>query len=154
MSHDVKKEEPLPHCLRLWDNKARLSLPPGLLAWLAVLVTTFLCSAIFAGQHRAARWALGGFVVSHLIVLALSLAKSFTLRIGIVSLTHVTCWTPGLVLAVVEVLNGGANGFYEFWLYAIIVVTSISFLFDLRDAGGYLFSRQQQQIERFLQRIR
>lgn len=136
--NDTRTSEPLPHSLRVWDNKARLSLPLGLKVWLALLVATFLSSVVFVTDHHPARWVLGGFIVSHLLVIALSVAKSFTLRIGVVSLTHVVCWTPGFVLAIVDVQGRGVNTPYELWLYAIVIVIAISFLFDLKDAGGYI----------------
>ncbi len=136
--NDTRTSEPLPHSLRVWDNKARLSLPLGLKVWLAVLVATFLSSAVFVPDHHPARWILGGFIASHLLVIALSVSKNFTLRIGIVSLTHVACWTPGLVRAIVDVQGRGLSTSYGLWLYAIIIVVAISFLFDLKDAGNYI----------------
>jgi len=128
----------LPHSLRIWNNAARLSLPWKLKLWLACLVATFLSSTAFVAAHNAPRWVLGGFIVSHLIVFCLSAWSQFVLRIGMVSLLHVLCWAPGYVLAIADRRGSPADLPYAIWSYAIIIVISIAFIFDLRDACSYI----------------
>lgn len=128
----------LPSALWVWNNKARTSLPPGLMCWLAVLVATCLASALFVRDHASARWVLGGFVVSHLLVFTLPLAKLFVMRRGVVSLLHLLCWSPGWVATLVAVWRQEGGALFLGWSVALLVVMGISFVFDLRDAGVYV----------------
>ena len=129
---------PLPYALRIWNNAARLSLPWKLKLWLTVLVVTFLSSTAFIAPYTSPRWVLGGFIVSHLIVFYLSAWPKFVLRIGMVSLLHVLCWAPGYVMMLADRQGHATNLLYAFWSHAIIIVISIAFIFDLRDACSYL----------------
>ncbi len=129
----------LPKALWVWDNQARLTLPPVLAAWLGILVCVCLCSAFFLSNHAPARWVLGGFVASHLIVFGLAAAQLFTMRRGVVSMLHIICWAPGLVASIVDAEARSADRLYATWSYSVIAVLAISFLFDLRDAGTYSY---------------
>ena len=125
--------------LRPWNNAARKSLPRGVLAWLGLLVATCLASVFFVASHQAARWVLGGFLISHVIVFVGPLVcKSLDLRAGLVSLLHIVCWSPGLVFAGLDLLSGSGVGVYVIWSWAIVIVTAISFFFDFRDASIYV----------------
>ena len=128
-----------PNALLLWNNHSRLSLPPLLATWLAFLVIVCLASVFFVRDFTAARWVLGGFVVSHAIVFLLPAVATFTMRRGFVSLMHVLCWTPGLIATIFETPGRQSSVAYEWWSYALIAVISISFIFDIRDACTYLY---------------
>jgi hypothetical protein len=128
-----------PNALLVWNNRARISLPLLLALWLALLVCVCLSSVFFVTESIAARWVLGGFVVSHLVVFLLPTITDFTMRRGFVSLMHVICWSPGLVVSLIDTQGRQANLIYEVWSYALITVISISFIFDLRDALTYLY---------------
>ena len=136
----------LPYYLRLWNNAARLSLPLPLKLWLGLLVATVLSSICFLGNSNAARWVLAGFVVSHLLVFVLSVLPKVTLRVGMVSLTHLACWMPGYLLAIAQLPSHRPTTAYEVWTIAIVAVLSISFWFDLRDGSRYLLAAIQGQI--------
>lgn len=136
----------LPYYLRLWNNAARLSLPLPLKLWLGLLVATVLSSICFLGNSNAARWVLAGFVVSHLLVFVLSVLPKVTLRVGMVSLTHLACWMPGYLLAIAQFPFHLPTTAYEVWTIAIVAVLSISFWFDLRDGSRYLLAAIQRQI--------
>lgn len=127
-----------PNALQVWNNQARLSLSPPLAAWLALLVAVCLSSVFFVGEYTAARWVLGGFIASHLIVFLLPTVTDFVMRKGFVSLMHVICWTPGLAMIIGDVLQGPGGTSYAWWSYALIVVVAISFIFDVRDSYTYL----------------
>ena len=64
--------------------------------------------------------------------------RLFTMRRGIVSLTHVVCWSPGLVATIADAVGQTPNGPYEIWCLLLIVAVSISFIFDLRDVDPQL----------------
>ncbi len=127
-----------PKALWVWDNRARLSLPPALAAWLAMLVLSVLAGFYFVGDHIAPRWLLVGFLVSHVIVFGLGAANLFTMRRGFVSLSHVVCWSPGLVMLLGDLISEPAFGLYFCWSMLVATILSISLLFDVRDSVVYL----------------
>jgi len=129
----------VPHSIRVWDNSARLGLPPLLKAWLLLLVVAFLTAIFFVFAHLPARWVLGGFIVSHVIVYMLSVAKNYVLRAGMVSMLHVICWSPGLVVSLLDWDERAVGGPYQAWSYFIIAVIVIAFVFDIRDATRYVY---------------
>ncbi len=59
-----------------------------------------MTSGFFVKGHPSARWVLGGFVVSHVIVFGIAPLKLFTMRRGFVSLCRVLRWASGLVLVI------------------------------------------------------
>ena len=147
--NDRQKPEPnkpLPHSLQIWNNRARFSLPLLLKLWLSVLVLTLLSSIAFVSDRDPPRWIIGGFILSHLFVFLWPIATKIPLRIGMVSLAHVVCWSPGYFLTIIEVWQGSARGSYQIWSWATIAVISIAFLFDLRDSANYLYFGLKGQI--------
>jgi hypothetical protein len=136
---ETKTEEGTPNGLLIWNNAARTSLPLGLMIWLGFLVVTCLVAAFFVNRHVPPRWVLGGFIASHVLVVLLSMTKRITMRRGLVSLTHLLCWTPGLVLTIADRQGRAGDVVYEIWSYALMLVISVSFIFDLRDAATYLY---------------
>ncbi len=128
----------LPHSLELWDNAARLALPLWLKAWLGLLTLTFAASFLFVRRHAAARWALLGFAVSHIIVVVLQAGGLATMRTGLVSLSHVMGWSPVLVILVREVADAPARSAYRVWCWMLLSIIGVSLIFDLRDAAMYL----------------
>jgi hypothetical protein len=130
-----------------WDNRARLSLPKGLVVWLAFLVVTFLCSLLFIRDHNAARWAIGGFIASHLVVIYLSNKKGYILRRGMVSLTHVVGRSPALIVILLTLSSGQVSGSYRGWLIVQGIVITGSLVFDLRDSISFLRHRGRTTLE-------
>jgi hypothetical protein len=133
--------EPLPHSLQIWDNAARVAIPTPLKIWLVFLALTFASSLFFVRRHPAARWAAGGFVLSHVVVAAIELGTTVDLRIGLVSLAHVVCWAPALVMLVRELPATSAETRYGLWCRVLLGVIAVAFVFDLRDAGMFLYYR-------------
>lgn len=153
----------IPKALWPWDNQARLSLPPVLAVWLLLLVSTVLASLCFVRFSFAAVCVISGFIVSHIFVFAFSVHPGVKLRRGLVSLLHVICWSPGLVVVAGEVYqwftHPGAftadmgTGFFEnlypYWLGAYALLALVSLFFDLRDSArylGYLLSRSSNRL--------
>jgi hypothetical protein len=131
--------EALPHSLELWDNAARLALPLWLKAWLVLLALTFAASLLFVRRHAAARWALLGFAVSHLIVVVLQAGGLATMRTGLVSLSHVIGWSPVLVILARALPASPARSAYRVWCGMLLGIIGISLIFDVRDASMYLY---------------
>ena len=122
-----------------WNNEARTSLSPRLYVWLALLVSTNFASVAFVSAHYPPRCVIGGFIVSHVLVVALAYVNRFTMLRGTVSLLHVVCWSPGWIYTVLE-LCSGPSGSYLVWCIALVATVGISFIFDTRDAFVYLQS--------------
>lgn len=128
----------IPRSYLVWDNQARFSLSPPLLLWLTFLVSTVLYGSVFVKTSIPARWALGGFILEHLIVIANGSFGLFTMRYGIVSLLHLICWSPGWIVVIFDSSGQrGGNKAYIIWSLVYISVLGIAFIFDARDAVVY-----------------
>lgn len=129
----------LPFALELWDNAARASLPWWLYLWLGFLVLTFLTSIVFVRRHPAARWALGGFVASHVLVVVIEASDLAVVRRGLVSLLHVLCWAPALLPLVAAARAATDEPRFRAWCWTLVGVIAVAFVFDLRDGISYLY---------------
>ena len=129
----------LPHALEPWDNAARAAMPTFLRVWLGFLVLSFLTSLVFVRKHAAARWALLGFIASHVAVAAVDLGGVAVMRRGLVSLFHVLCWGPAIVPLLTAAGSAADSPRFQLWSRVLLAVIAIAFLFDLRDAGMYLY---------------
>jgi len=148
-------QSPRPAAMRIWNNKARLSLRGPILIWLALLVGVQLASLFFVREYWPARWVIGGFIASHVVVVLLGKYSPCRLRACIVSLTHVLCWSPGWFLSQLTWSDYTSQLAYTIWVSLYVIVVAASFYFDLRDASIYLRtvyqSKKQPQLSRFLQ---
>lgn len=75
-----------------------------------LLALTFFASLFFMRRHPAARWAVAGFALSHVLVIAIETTGVVTLRKGLASITHV-----------------------------LLFIIAVSLVFDVRDATMYLY---------------
>lgn len=117
-----------------WDHSSVWSTPIWLQAWLlGVLFPTFLASLFFVRRSREARFAVGGFVVSHL-PMATGL---FEMTVGSVGLVHLVCWSPALVLLGRRRASVDPATPFGVWVHAMFAVIAISLAFDARDALGF-----------------
>lgn len=130
--------ESLPYALEIWDNAARLALPIWLKAWLGFLALSFLASLAFVRTERTARIVLASFVASHLGLVVLGLA-GVTIRTGLVSLAHIVAWTPGLIALLRTIPTTESGSRFGLWCRTVAAVIIVAFVFDLRDAGSYLY---------------
>lgn len=131
--------EELPHALQLWNNDVRTSLPAALYVWLTFMILTYLASLFFVRRERGARWVIVGVIASHSLVAVLELGEFATMRKGLVSLTHVLCWTPALVAVARGLAATSRETRYGVWCRLLVAVMTIALIFDARDAGMYLY---------------
>ena len=114
-----------------WDHASVWATPPWLVAWLlGVLFPVFLASLFFVRRSPEARWAAGGFLLSHVPMAA----RLFETRVGTVGLIHLVCWTPALVLLTRLRPSVAPSTPFGLWVHAMIAVLAISLTFDARDA--------------------
>jgi len=117
-----------------WDHTSVWSTPIWLRVWLlGVLFPVFLASLCFVRRSREARFAAGGFVLSHLPMAS----GLFETTVGNVGLIHLVCWTPALFLLVRRRPGVDPATPFGFWVHAMLVVIAISLAFDARDALGF-----------------
>lgn len=118
----------------MWDHTSVWTTPVWLQIWLlGVLFPTFVASLFFVRRSREARFAAGGFVLSH-VPMATGL---FETTVGAVGLVHLICWTPALVLLARRRPSVEVATPFGVWVHAMFAVLAISLAFDLRDALGF-----------------
>jgi hypothetical protein len=124
--------------LQEWNMTTRMGLPLYLKAWLAGMLLTHLLSICFVKRHNAARWVLGCFIVSHILVFGIEHSASTVLYGGMVSLSHVVFWIPALMALYRYKHEMSQSLPYRIWASAILFFYSISLLFDVRDSFTWL----------------
>ncbi len=115
-----------------------LSLPPGLMAWIGLLLLVVSASVFFARRHKPARWLLAGGVVHAAVILTLEMTGWIVVRNGTVSLGHVLLWGPAFVRLVSDRSGRANDRSYRIWCWIAIAVLSGSFYFDVVDAWIYV----------------
>ena len=117
-----------------WDHSSVWSTPLWLRVWLlGVLFPVFVASLCFVRRSREARFAAGGFVLSHL-PMATGL---FEATVGSVGLIHLVCWSPALIVLARRRASVDPATPFGLWVHAMLAVIAISLVFDARDALGF-----------------
>lgn len=125
------------HALELWDNNAIGNTPLPVRAWLMFMLASFAAGLPFTWRHSIARWVVGGSVLSVCGIFVLS-TLGFTVLSGLVALTHLIFWSPGLFLLLKHRPFLAKPSPFSVWAGLITLVVLISFAFDIRDATIYL----------------
>lgn len=121
-----------------WNMQTRLALPGYLKLWLGAMLLMHFCSLFFVKRFYAARWILGCFVASHIIVFYLEHSASTILLAGMVSLSHVMFWPPALYAVYHYRQQLSLSLPYKVWIGSVLFFYSVSLLFDIRDSIIYL----------------
>lgn len=127
--------------LERFDPEIFPLIPLPIQLWLVFLVLTLLAGLIFVRKQPIARWVSGGFIVSlstgHLVFEKL---LGLPMLSGSIGLWHVVCWTPGLVLLLIQrpYLNADESRWFRIWSGTATAVILFSFVFDIRDAIIYI----------------
>ncbi len=130
--------------LQVWNREAMLGAPLALKLWLAAMALTFLASLLFVRSRRSPRVVLAGFALGLILSKLVFPAMGVVVYAGLVSLLHLGCWTPGYVLLLRERrVRAPATPAYRTWSWVLIVVVSISFVFDVRDGIRFLTNMLQ-----------
>jgi len=96
-------------------------------------------SSIFFLQHVAARWVLaanlGNLLTMHLLYMRFGYVR-------LLGLSHVIWWTP-LVFYLISISRSYDNHqtLFWYWLILLILINSVSLLFDYSDVIRYLVSK-------------
>lgn len=124
----------------MWDDAAREALPGWLWAWLILLVGQALVGGgYFSIRYQAPRILVGGILLSHLAVYTAMFLEIGVVTKGLVSLSHLLFWTPGLYLVAMDLRKSHSDPYYRLWSLVLLGTMAIAFLFDIRDALTYLF---------------
>lgn len=132
--------------LQVFDRAALAAAPLWVQIWLPFMMATFLVGLIFfAWKKPIARWAAGGFLFAlatgHLVFGALGLP----MLSGSIAIWHLVCWSPALVMLLVQrpFLDANEGRWFRIWSAVVTAVIIFSFVFDIRDAWIYIehFSR-------------
>jgi hypothetical protein len=108
--------------------------PVWLRIWLmGILFPVFLASLFFLRRSPEARFAAGGFVLSHVPMMI----HLFDVTVGVVGLMHLVCWSPAAVLLARRQPKVDPKTPFGLWVHAMLFVLVVSLAFDLRDALLY-----------------
>ncbi len=124
--------------LEEWNMTTRMELPLYLKIWLGVMLTTHLLSIAFVKKYNAARWVLGCFIGSHILVFGAEHSDSLVLLGGMVSASHVIFWPPALLSIYLYRAQLKISRAYTAWVVAILFFYSVSLIFDVRDTVIFL----------------
>jgi len=120
--------------LEKWDMQTRLDLPLHLKVWLASMFVTHLISIFFIKKYIGARWVLGSFIGSHIVVFGVEHSANTILYGGMVSLSHIVFWIPALIAIYQYRSEIQSSWVYKGWVSTLLCFYSISLVFDVRDA--------------------
>lgn len=126
--------------LEVFNDTAMQLTPTWVKAWLAIMLGTFAAGLYFAWKHPLARWAVGGFLVSLTTGSTIFALLGLPFLSGSISIMHVMCWTPALVLLVLNrpFLNPAEPKGFRIWSGVMTAVILFSFVFDIKDAAIYI----------------
>lgn len=127
--------------LNVFDGPGFISTPLWIKIWLVLLILTFLIGlVVFAWRKPIARWAGGGFLVSAVAGPPVFAMLGLPMLSGSISIMHVVCWTPALVLLLVKrpFLDPEEGRWYRLWSVIMTVFILFSFFFDIPEALVYI----------------
>ena len=126
--------------LEVFDGAAMQAAPIPLKLWLALMMATFAAGIFFLRYHKAARWAVGGFIAMMATGELVFNALGLPLLSGGIALWHIICWTPALIILLMQrpFLDQNLSLRFRIWAFLMTVIILISFLFDIPDALAYI----------------
>lgn len=124
--------------LELFDEKGMADMPPLLHIWVNVMIGVFALGILFVWNYPIASWLVGGFILTVIMVLFVYPVLNIPVLGGLIALTHIVCWSPGLYCMLKTRPFFKEVTLYSIWAGVITLVILISFIFDIRDAGIYL----------------
>lgn len=124
--------------LQVFDEQGWQLTPEWVKAWISIMALSFLLGVVFVKNHIAARWVVGGFVAGVLFNQIGFPYLGLAPISGLIALTHLLFWAPGLYQLVREQAFLGPLSAYSVWTAWMTLVILFSFVFDLRDATIYL----------------
>lgn len=123
---------------QIW--RSARDLPVWVRIWVLILAAVNMATLIFLDQPMGvliAALALGGMVISTIITIA---HRGFS---KLVSGGHVITWTPLVLLLILAFPDGTAT--YQTFLGVLLVVNSISLVFDINDLRLWFRDRARAQ---------
>lgn len=124
--------------LEIWNEQAMANAPQWIQIWLGVLTLIFALGLIFVWHRPIARWAVGGFIATILIVMFAVPALGLVPLAGLMALIHVICWSPALYLLLTQRPFMQKPSLFSIWSGLLTATILFSFFFDIRDSAIYL----------------
>ena len=125
----------------VWTAQARQELPLWVQCWIYFMFLMAGLGLFFVRKHPEARWALGAFVVSHLLSgLETLIFGADHFKVGMIAINHAVVWTPAAWIVGRSLRKANLRSPFGVWLVGICGMFVFSLIFDFRDAGIYLFA--------------
>ena len=112
---------------------------PAVKVWMDWMLLIFAASLVFVWKYPAARWALGAFVLSALLGLAIF---TLTREPHLIGISHVVLWGPLSVYLYKQVVSRPQfkpKSLFGIWVLLLLGTIVISLVFDIRDIILVLF---------------
>jgi hypothetical protein len=117
-----------------WDSRAVWQTPIWLQLWLmGAVFPVFVIALLFCWREKEARWAVVGFIVSHIPVFF----AEEVLTVGWVGVIHLICWGPAFAMLVHRLPRLSPTSLYGAWAHAATFVIFVCLVFDARSALHY-----------------
>ncbi len=124
--------------LQVFDEQGWQLTPQWVKVWIGIMAISFMVGIVFVKNHAPARWVIGGFIAGILFNQFGFAYLGLQPISGLIALTHLLFWTPGLYQVLREKAFLGKVSAYTIWAGWIALVIIFSFIFDIRDAAIYL----------------
>lgn len=127
--------------LEVFDGEGLAASPMWVRVWIGFMIATFAVALfVFSWKEPLARWAAGGFLVSATTGEMVFSALGLPFLSGAIAIMHILCWSPALLLLLVQrpFLDAERGRWFRLWSAVMTGVILISFVFDFRDAYTYI----------------
>ena len=126
--------------LEVFDDEGMAVAPLWVQLWVAFMLLNFAIGLVFAWKHPIARWTSGGIILSMTTSTVIFQALGLPFLSGSIAIMHIVCWTPALVLLLMQrpFMDPEAGLPFRLWSGTITGVIIFSFVFDIRDAAIYI----------------
>lgn len=115
-------------------NKKIFGMPFPWNMWVGMLVMINMVGGLVYIRTIEGQMALAGLMIGFMIMWGIYVKKGFVRLLG---LGHLIGWTPLMIWYAKVISEGKAEGVFEYWLMAVLVVNGISLVIDFVDVVRY-----------------
>jgi hypothetical protein len=115
-------------------NKKIFGMPFPWNMWVGMLAMINMVGGLVYIRTIEGQMALAGLMIGFMIMWGIYVKKGFVRLLG---LGHLIGWTPLMIWYAKVISEGKAEGVFEYWLMAVLIVNGISLVIDFVDVVRY-----------------